>query len=36
MNLAEQHPDRVRQLAAAWEAWALRAKVKPWPYAKKS
>src|SRR4029077_16405795 len=29
-NLAEQHPERVRQMTANWEAWAHRAKVLPW------
>jgi arylsulfatase len=31
-NLANEHPQKVQQLAAKWEAWAQRAKVKPWPY----
>ena len=34
---AAQQPERVKQLAAAWEAWAQRAQVIPWiwgpPYA---
>ena len=29
-NLAAQQPERVKQLAAAWEAWAGRAQVIPW------
>lgn len=31
-NLAAEQPERVKQMAAAWEAWAGRAKVKPWPW----
>ncbi|MDR0351946.1 MAG: arylsulfatase [Opitutaceae bacterium] len=31
-DLAARRPDLARRLAAAWEAWALRAKVKPWPW----
>jgi len=31
-NLADKHPEKVKELAAKWEAWAKRAKVKPWPY----
>ncbi len=31
-DLAKQHPEKVQQLAGRWEAWAVRAKVKPWPY----
>ena len=30
-NLAAQHPDRVQELTAKWEAWANRAHVKPYP-----
>jgi arylsulfatase len=30
-NVASQHPDVVKQLAAEWEAWAKRANVDPWP-----
>jgi arylsulfatase len=29
-NLAKDHPDRVQELAAKWEAWARRAQVLPW------
>jgi arylsulfatase A-like enzyme len=29
-NLAGQHPERVRELTAKWEAWAHRANVLPW------
>jgi len=28
-NLAAQHPGKVRELAAAWDAWAKRADVLP-------
>ncbi len=31
-NLADAHPERARKLAEAWEAWAVKAKAKPWPY----
>jgi arylsulfatase A-like enzyme len=30
-NLAAQHPEIVRTLAAEWKAWAERAHVDPWP-----
>jgi arylsulfatase len=30
-NLADAHPDRVKQLAQAWQAWAQRANVYPMP-----
>ncbi len=29
-DLAGKHPDKVKELAAKWEAWAKRAKVIPW------
>jgi arylsulfatase len=29
-DLAGKHPEKVRELAAKWEAWAKRAKVIPW------
>ena len=29
-NLASQHPERVREMVAQWEAWARRAQVIPW------
>jgi arylsulfatase len=32
-NLADAQPDRVKELAAKWEAWAERAHVKPYPSA---
>ncbi len=30
-DLAIAHPDKTKELAAAWEAWAERAHVKPYP-----
>jgi arylsulfatase len=30
-NLAAEEPNRVKELAAKWEAWAVRAQVKPYP-----
>jgi arylsulfatase len=30
-NVAARHPDIVSTLGAAWEAWAKRANVDPWP-----
>jgi len=30
-DLASKNPDVVGELAAKWEAWATRAKVKPYP-----
>jgi arylsulfatase A-like enzyme len=30
-NLARAHPEKVKALAAKWDAWAVRANVKPWP-----
>jgi arylsulfatase A-like enzyme len=30
-DLAERSPERVRTLVEAWEAWAERARVEPWP-----
>lgn len=32
-NLAEAQPEKVKALAALWEAWAVRAQVKPYPEA---
>jgi arylsulfatase len=29
-DLAAQHPDKVKELAAKWETWAERAHVLPW------
>jgi len=31
-NLAKENSNKVVELAAKWEAWAVRAKVKPWPW----
>ena len=31
-DLAEKHPEKAKELLAKWEAWAVRAKVQPWPY----
>ena len=31
-NLAKESPEKVEGLTAKWEAWAVRAKVKPWPW----
>jgi len=32
-DLAAAQPDKVKELAAQWEAWAVRANVKPYPEA---
>ena len=34
-NLADKHPERVKEMAAVWEAWAVQAHAKPWPYGPK-
>ena len=31
-DLAVRQPDRVRQMASEWDAWATRAQVMPWPW----
>jgi len=31
-NLALKKPDLVEELSDKWESWAIRAKVKPWPW----
>ncbi len=31
-DLADQYPDRVKEMASFWEEWAIKAKVKPWPW----
>ena len=31
-DLADQHPDRVRRMAAHWEGWARERNVLPWPW----
>jgi arylsulfatase len=30
-NVAGAHADKVKKLAAQWDAWSTRANVKPWP-----
>jgi len=32
VNLAAMEPDRVREMAAGWEAFARRTHVLPWPW----
>jgi arylsulfatase len=29
-DLAREYPERVRELTAKWEAYAIRARVLPW------
>jgi hypothetical protein len=29
-NLAGKYPDRAKEMAANWEAWARRSQVLPW------
>jgi arylsulfatase len=31
-DLAAKHPDRAKAMADRWEAWAIEAKAKPWPW----
>ena len=31
-DLAKEHPERVSDMADRWEAWADRARVRPWPW----
>ena len=31
-DLAKQHPDKVKTHVDKWEKWAIRARVKPWPW----
>ena len=31
-DLAKQFPEKVKELSAKWEKWAVRARVKPWPW----
>jgi arylsulfatase len=31
-DLSATHPEKVAELSAKWEAWAVRAHVKPWPW----
>ncbi|HID24357.1 MAG TPA: arylsulfatase, partial [Planctomycetaceae bacterium] len=35
-DLAAAYPEKVRELAARWRAWAQRARVKPWPWTPKA
>jgi hypothetical protein len=30
-NLIDQYPEKAKEMIEAWEAWALRANVKPFP-----
>lgn len=32
INLADKHPDRVKEMSAKWEQWANRVGVLPWPW----
>ncbi|HAD20902.1 MAG TPA: arylsulfatase [Opitutae bacterium] len=34
-NLATVHEDRAKEMADKWEAWAIEAKAKPWPWNRK-
>jgi arylsulfatase A-like enzyme len=34
-NQAAKHPEKIRDLAAMYEAWAKRSQVEPWPLTKK-
>jgi arylsulfatase len=31
-DLAKKYPDKVKALSLKWEKWAVRARVKPWPW----
>ena len=31
-DLAKKYPEKVKALAEKWEKWAVRARVKPWPW----
>ena len=31
-NVANKHTEKAAELEAKWEAWATRARVKPWPW----
>ena len=31
-DLSTKHREKVAELSAKWEAWAVRANVKPWPW----
>ncbi len=34
-DVAGQHPDRAKEMAAKWDEWAKRVGVQPWPLSKK-
>ena len=34
-DLSEKHPQRAKEMADQWEAWAIEAKAKPWPWNRK-
>ena len=34
-DLSEKHSDRAKEMADQWEAWAIEAKAKPWPWNRK-
>ena len=34
-DLSERHPERTKEMADRWEAWAIEAKAKPWPWNRK-
>jgi len=34
-DLSEKHPERTKEMADRWEAWAIEAKAKPWPWNRK-
>ena len=33
-DLAGQHPEKVKEMAALWEQWAKRTHAIPWPWGK--
>jgi arylsulfatase len=33
-DLAQTHPEKVKELSSMWQAWAKRANVLPWPWGK--
>jgi arylsulfatase len=34
-DLSEKYPERTKEMADRWEAWAIEAKAKPWPWNRK-
>jgi len=34
-DLSDKHADRAKEMADKWEAWAIEAKAKPWPWNRK-